>query len=59
MFFSKPATIIAGTLAERCQMNAYLYISMLLTGFGKYRRITRVAVCLSIRRLMCCGEDLN
>jgi len=29
------ATIVAGTLAERCQMNAYLYYSMMLTGFGK------------------------
>lgn len=29
------ATIVAGTLAERCQMNAYLLFSMILTGFGK------------------------
>ena len=29
------ATIVAGTLAERCQMRAYLMYSMILTGFGK------------------------
>ncbi len=29
------ATIVAGTLAERCQMKAYLMYSMVLTGFGK------------------------
>lgn len=37
-FFLPPenlATIVAGTLAERCQMNAYLFYSMMLTGFGK------------------------
>ncbi len=31
------ATIVAGTLAERCQMNAYLLFSMILTGFGKMK----------------------
>ena len=30
------ATIVAGTLAERCQMAAYLLYSMMLTGFGKF-----------------------
>jgi hypothetical protein len=29
------ATIVAGTLAERCQMNAYLLYSMMITGLGK------------------------
>ena len=29
------ATIVAGTLAERCMMNAYLMYSVILTGFGK------------------------
>mmetsp|Transcript_9671 Transcript_9671/g.18154 ORF Transcript_9671/g.18154 Transcript_9671/m.18154 type:complete len:531 (+) Transcript_9671:336-1928(+) len=32
-FAATAATIVAGTLAERCQMNAYLYFSMALTGF--------------------------
>lgn len=35
--FDNTATIVAGALAERCQMNAYLYYSMLLTGFGTYQ----------------------
>jgi hypothetical protein len=29
------ATIVAGTLAERCQMKSYLFYSMTMTGFGK------------------------
>lgn len=32
-FAATSATIVAGTLAERCQMNAYLMYSMALTGF--------------------------
>lgn len=32
-FCSTSVTIIAGTLAERCQMAAYLWYSILLTGF--------------------------
>mmetsp|Transcript_22250 Transcript_22250/g.33310 ORF Transcript_22250/g.33310 Transcript_22250/m.33310 type:complete len:527 (-) Transcript_22250:1190-2770(-) len=32
-FAATSATIVAGTLAERCQMNAYLFYSMALTGF--------------------------
>ena len=32
-FAATSATIVAGTLAERCQMKAYLLYSMLLTGF--------------------------
>ena len=35
-FYDYQATIVAGTLAERCQMRTYLMYSMLLTGFGKY-----------------------
>lgn len=31
-FAATSATIVAGTLAERCQMNAYLMYSMILTG---------------------------
>lgn len=38
LYFYKIATIVAGTLAERCQMNAYLYFSMALTGFGEFVR---------------------
>lgn len=42
-FYSMPpensATIVAGTLAERCQMNAYLFYSMVLTGFGKSHQV--------------------
>lgn len=34
-FYDYQATIVAGTLAERCQMRTYLMYSMLLTGFGK------------------------
>ena len=33
----RTATIVAGTLAERCQMRAYLLYSMILTGFGKIK----------------------
>lgn len=33
--FSK-ATIVAGTMAERCQINSYVLYSMILTGFGKF-----------------------
>ncbi len=32
-FAATSATIVAGTLAERCQMTAYLLYSMMLTGF--------------------------
>ena len=32
-FSAASATIVAGTLAERCQMSAYFYYSMFLTGF--------------------------
>lgn len=32
-FAATSATIVAGTMAERCQMNAYLIYSMTLTGF--------------------------
>jgi Amt family ammonium transporter len=32
-FSAASATIVAGTLAERCQMTAYLYYSLLLAGF--------------------------
>jgi len=32
-FAATATTIVAGTLAERCQMNAYLFYSMMLTGF--------------------------
>ncbi|CAB9531807.1 Ammonium transporter 1 member (Partial), partial [Seminavis robusta] len=32
-FFAASVTIVAGTLAERCQMGAYLGYSMFLTGF--------------------------
>ena len=32
-FAATSATIVAGTLAERCQMAAYLCYSILLTGF--------------------------
>jgi ammonium transporter, Amt family len=32
-FSAAAATIVAGALAERCQMQAYFYYSMILTGF--------------------------
>jgi ammonium transporter, Amt family len=32
-FSAASATIVAGALAERCQMQAYFYYSMVLTGF--------------------------
>ena len=32
-FSAASATIVAGTLAERCQMAAYLCYSLLLAGF--------------------------
>ena len=32
-FSAASATIVAGTLAERCQMSAYFYYSIFLTGF--------------------------
>eukprot|EP00977_Amphora_coffeiformis_P002031 scaffold381_cov178-Amphora_coffeaeformis.AAC.20 len=34
-FSAASATIVAGTLAERCQMAAYLCYSFMLTGWGK------------------------
>jgi Amt family ammonium transporter len=33
LFCIQAATIVAGTLAERCQMTAYLCYSLVLTGF--------------------------
>ncbi len=45
---SNEATIVAGTVAERCQMNAYLLYSMMLTGFGKFIKGsgTETSMCL-------------